>query len=51
MIKFGQVDDALLKDLKGYMEMNDLQVMVCEQSFYDYKNGKSMTGFMPMMGA
>ncbi|EXF80841.1 hypothetical protein CFIO01_01212 [Colletotrichum fioriniae PJ7] len=50
MIKFGQVDDAPLKDLKGYMEMNDLQVMVCEQSFYDYKNGKSMTGFVPMMG-
>ncbi|KXH47434.1 hypothetical protein CSIM01_05371 [Colletotrichum simmondsii] len=51
MIKFGQVDDALLKDLKGYMEENDLQVMVCEQSFYDYKKGESMTGFMPMMGA
>ncbi|KAK1724927.1 uncharacterized protein BDZ83DRAFT_752113 [Colletotrichum acutatum] len=51
MIKIGQVDDALFKDLKEYMEENDLQVMVCEQSFYDYKKGKSMTGFMPMMGA
>ncbi|KAF4780687.1 hypothetical protein HER10_EVM0001033 [Colletotrichum scovillei] len=50
MIKFGQIDDALLKDLKKYMEEHDLQVMVCEQSFYDYKKGEAMTGFMPMMG-
>ncbi|KAK0380929.1 hypothetical protein CLIM01_01685 [Colletotrichum limetticola] len=49
MIKFRQVDHALLKDLKGYMEKNDLQVMECEQSFYDYKKGKSTTGFMPMI--
>ncbi|KAI3548863.1 hypothetical protein CSPX01_02886 [Colletotrichum filicis] len=49
MTKFGQVDRALLKDLKGYMEKNDLQVMECEQSFYDYKKGKSTTGFMPMI--
>ncbi|KAK1515970.1 uncharacterized protein CCOS01_13168 [Colletotrichum costaricense] len=49
MIKFGQVDHALLKDLKGYMEKNDLQVMECEQSSYDYKKGKSTTGFMPMI--
>lgn len=42
MIKFGQVDDAICEDLKKYMEEHDLQVMVCEQSFYDYKKGVVM---------
>ncbi|KAJ3957166.1 hypothetical protein N0V92_006286 [Colletotrichum tropicale] len=49
MIKFRGIDYSLIDSLEEYMKAHDIQVMLCEQSFYDYKKDKPMTGFMPLM--
>lgn len=48
LIKFVQVDHSLLDDIKSYMKQHRVELMLCEQSFYDYENDKPATGFMPM---
>ncbi|KAH9229076.1 hypothetical protein K456DRAFT_1728563 [Colletotrichum gloeosporioides 23] len=48
LIKFVQVDHSLLDDIKSYMKQHRVDLMLCEQSFYDYENDKPATGFMPM---
>ncbi|KAF4830788.1 hypothetical protein CGCTS75_v005743 [Colletotrichum tropicale] len=48
LIKFVQVDHTLLDDIKSYMKQHRVELMLCEQSFYDYENDKPATGFMPM---
>ncbi|KAI8279804.1 hypothetical protein K4K56_012513 [Colletotrichum sp. SAR 10_98] len=49
MMKFRSIDYSLMDGLKEYMKAHDIQVMLCEQSFYNYKKDKPMTGFMPLM--
>ncbi|KAJ0346283.1 hypothetical protein COL154_008405 [Colletotrichum chrysophilum] len=49
MMKFRGIDYSLMDGLEEYMKAHDIQVMLCEQSFYDYKKDKPMTGFMPLM--
>ncbi|KAF4845453.1 hypothetical protein CGCSCA4_v006698 [Colletotrichum siamense] len=49
MMKFRGIGYSLMDGLKEYMKAHDIQVMLCEQSFYDYKKDKPMTGFMPLM--
>lgn len=48
LIKFVHVDHSLLDDIKSYMKQHRVDLMLCEQSFYDYENDKPATGFMPM---
>ncbi|KAF4830787.1 hypothetical protein CGCTS75_v005742 [Colletotrichum tropicale] len=48
-LKFRGIDYSLVDGLEEYMKAHDIQVMLCEQSFYDYKKDKPMTGFMPLM--
>ncbi|KAF4845362.1 hypothetical protein CGCSCA4_v006697 [Colletotrichum siamense] len=48
LIKFVQVDHTLLDDIKNYMKQHRVELMLCEQSFYDYENDVPATGFMPM---
>ncbi|KAI8161969.1 hypothetical protein KHU50_008027 [Colletotrichum sp. SAR 10_65] len=49
MMKFRGIGYSLMDGLKEYMKVHNIQVMLCEQSFYDYKKDKPMTGFMPLM--
>ncbi|KAI8307245.1 hypothetical protein K4K59_011133 [Colletotrichum sp. SAR11_240] len=49
MMKLRGIDYSLMDGLEEYMKAHDIQVMLCEQSFYDYKKDKPMTGFMPLM--
>ncbi|CAI0647423.1 unnamed protein product [Colletotrichum noveboracense] len=49
MMKLRGIGYSLMDGLKEYMKAHDIQVMLCEQSFYDYKKDKPMTGFMPLM--
>ncbi|KAJ0329343.1 hypothetical protein COL922a_012852 [Colletotrichum nupharicola] len=49
MTKLRGIGYSLMDGLKEYMKAHDIQVMLCEQSFYDYKKDKPMTGFMPLM--
>ncbi|KAH0429418.1 hypothetical protein CcaCcLH18_08432 [Colletotrichum camelliae] len=44
LIKFVQVDHSLLDDIKSYMKQHRIELMLCEQSFYDYENDKPATG-------
>lgn len=48
LIKFVQVDHSLLDDIKSYMKQHRVDLMLCEQSFYDCENDKPATGFMSM---
>ncbi|KAE9581226.1 hypothetical protein CGCF415_v012370 [Colletotrichum fructicola] len=48
LIKFVQVDHTLLDDIKNYMKQHRVELMLCEQSFYDYDNDVPASGFMPM---
>ncbi|KZL71738.1 rtt106-domain-containing protein [Colletotrichum incanum] len=48
LISFQRLDVTLFDGVREYMKEHDITVMLCEQTFYDYKGDKPMTGFMPM---
>ncbi|KAK1962300.1 hypothetical protein LY78DRAFT_661375 [Colletotrichum sublineola] len=48
LISFGNLDIAFFDKVQEYMKKHGIQVMLCEQSFYDYEKNEPMTGFMPI---
>lgn len=48
LINFGRLDAALFESVQEYMKRYSIQVMLCEQRFYDFDKNEPMTGFMPL---